>query len=366
MPDENSPDRRCADALIGESTRAVHGAQRTREAPPASNFPVPPLVLNSAILLDSVEQGWAQLTREEEDNYAYRRYANPTVRVFEQKWADLEGAVDALAFASGMTAVYAVSRAFAGTGDHIVTQHSLYHEISDQLRLDKESCGIETTFLVDYDIDTIERALQPNTRLVFVECPTNPVLLDVDIARLASLCRQRGVILVVDNTMLTCLLQRPLELGAHLALYSTTKTTNGHGDAVGGVVASNDTVLLGRLKSFRDNTGLIMDPLAAWLTVRGLRTLPLRLRAHDENARAVSTYLRSRQPGYPVKTPDETPHAAANGVKANPGIVVFTMPSREQATRFIRAVRLIRMAKLSAISKVSSITSEPLPGLAAI
>jgi cystathionine beta-lyase/cystathionine gamma-synthase len=331
------------DQTFAMSTRAVHGGQRTDVPPPASNFPVPPLVLNSAILLDSVEQGWAQLTREEEDNYVYRRYGNPTVRLFEHKWARLEGAVDALAFASGMAAVYALFRAFTPSGGHVVTQHSLYHEVSDQLLLDKESCGVDTTLVVHHDAESIRRAMRPETRLVLVESPTNPSLSDVDIAAVAGVCREHGAILIVDNTMFTCVLQRPLQLGADLTLYSTTKTVNGHGDAVGGVVASDSRALLARLKSFRDNTGLIMDPLAAWLTVRGMRTLPLRLREHGRNAATVAAHLRARRPEYPVLTPDKTPHAAANGVTANPGIVVFTLPSREQATRFIRAVRLIRI-----------------------
>lgn len=331
------------DEAFGVATRAVHSGQRTVEPLQFSNFPVPPLVLNSAILLDSVEQGWAQLTREDEENYAYRRYANPTVRLFEHKWARLEGAAGALAFATGMTAVYAIFRTFVGNGGHVVTQHSLYHEISDQLRLDKESCGVDTTFLTNYDIDSFQRAMRPETQLVFIECPTNPALRDVDIAALAQVCHEHGAILAVDNTMLTCLLQRPLQLGADLTVYSTTKSVNGHGDAVGGVVAGDLLQLLSRLKSFRDNTGLIMDPLAAWLTVRGMRTLPLRLHHQAETAGVIAEYLRARIPTYPVLMPDETPYAAVNGVRANPGILAITLRSRDQATEFARAVRLMRI-----------------------
>jgi cystathionine beta-lyase/cystathionine gamma-synthase len=329
--------------LLGIGSQAVHAAQRTARPGPVGDLPVPPLVMNSAVLLDSVAQGLAQLTREEEDNYAYRRYANPTVRLLEQKWALLEGASDALGFSSGMTACYATFRALVRSGEHVLTQHSLYHEISDQLRLDQEMCGIDVTFLTDYSIDSFVANWRPNTTLVFVESPTNPGLIDVDLPALANLCRERGATLIVDNTMLTALLQRPLDLGADLSLHSTTKTINGHGDAVGGLVASNRDDLLAKLKSFRDNTGTIMDPMAAWLTTRGLRTLPLRLRTHGENADRVAAYLRSRTPTYPTIAPQETPHAATNGVTANPGIVVFTLPSREQATRFIEGVRLMRI-----------------------
>jgi cystathionine beta-lyase/cystathionine gamma-synthase len=329
-----APDR------VGPATLAVHGGQRVRDD---TAFPVPALVANSAVLLDSVEQGWEQLTNETAENYAYQRYSNPTVVVLEEKFRALEGSAHALAFSSGMTACYALFRVLTTAGDHIVAQHALYHEISDQLGYDRTGCGVDVTFVTDYSVDSFAAAFRPTTRLVFVESPTNPAMLDVDLAALAQLCTERGVLLAVDNTMLTHVHQQPLDFGAAVAVYSTTKTINGHGDAMGGLLTTNDRETAQRLRSFRDNTGQIMQPFAAWLTVRGLRTLPLRLERHGRNAERVAAYLRGREPTYPVMTAPDTGHAAVNKVTGNAGIVTVTFPSRRQGTEFIRAVRLLKI-----------------------
>lgn len=322
------------------STWAVHGGQRTDDN---RNLPAPPLVTNSAVLLESVEQGWEQLTNESVDNYAYQRYANPTVRVLEHKFAQLEGSAYALAFNSGMTACFVLFRALLVSGDHVVAQHSLYHEISDQLVADRLGCGVDTTFVENYSVAGFTSAFTDRTRMVFVESPTNPALYGVDVPRLAATCRDRGVLLVVDNTLLTHEHQRPLALGAHLALYSTTKTINGHGDAMGGLITTDDVELHDRLKSFRDNTGTIMSPFGAWLTVRGMRTLPLRLERQGRNADQLAAYLQARNPETGVQRPTDSRYASENKITGNAGILVFTLPSRDIATEFIRGLRLLRI-----------------------
>src|SRR5262245_949581 len=191
-----------------------------------------------------------------------------------------------------MTACYAIFRALTVAGDHIVTQHALYHEISDQLFTDVRSCGVDVTFIRDYSVETFVAAMTEHTKLVFVETPTNPVLLDVPISELAKACRDRGVILVVDNTLLTPIYQQPLKLGADVTVYSTTKNINGHGDAMGGLISTNNGEIFRRLSTHREYTGTILDPLSAWLTLRGLRTLPLRLERHSANAATVIRLLR--------------------------------------------------------------------------
>lgn len=324
--------------MSGIHTRAVHAAQRD-----PLDLPVPPLVANAAILLDSVEQGWAQLTDETVENVAYQRYGSPTVLLLEEKFRQLEGARHTLSFNSGMTACYAIFRALAGSGDHIVAQHALYHEISDQLAADVAACGVDVTFVDDYEVPSFVEAMTERTRLVFVESPTNPALLDVDIPQLAAACTARGVLLVVDNTFLTPIYQRPLDLGAHLTIYSTTKTINGHGDAMGGLVSTNDDDVYARLKTHREYTGSILDPFSSWLTVRGLRTLPLRLERHSANAAVVVAHLRSYHPEYPVRTALETEHARDNVVTGATGVFSLVLASKEQGTRFIRSVRLARI-----------------------
>jgi cystathionine beta-lyase/cystathionine gamma-synthase len=320
-------------------TLAVHAAQSSPEL-----LPSPPLTLNAAILLHSVEQGRQMLTDETVDNIAYQRYSNPTVEVLERKFAEVEGARHCLAFNSGMTACYGTFRAFLHHGDHVVAVHSLYHEISDQLKEDVEGCGVEYSLVDDYSMAGFERATKRNTKMAFVETPTNPSMLDLDIAALAGSCHQRGMLCVVDNTLLTHEYQKPLRLGADLTIYSTTKSINGHGDAMGGVVSTNDSALFSRLKGFRDNTGVIMDPFSAWLTVRGMRTLRLRLDKQTRNARCVVDFLQTSYPQLEVRHAERCSHASANGVAGNAGILSLVLDSKEQGTRFIQGLRLFRLA----------------------
>lgn len=321
-------------------TLAVHAGQHGRGA---QAFPIPSLVLNAAVLLDSVEQGWEMLTNETVDNIAYQRYANPTVSILEDKFAVMEGARLALAINSGMTACYLVFRALLKAGDHVVAQHSLYHEISDQLTVDKESCGVECSFISDYSVESFAAAFRPNTRLVFVESPTNPAMYDVDIPALAVACHRRGAILVVDNTLLTHEYQKPLDLGADLALYSTTKSINGHGDAMGAVISTNREDLYAPLKSLRDNTGMIIDPFSAWLTVRGLRTLRLRLERQSRHAQEVVAFLRANYPQYEVRYPADCPNSQQNQVSGMGGIVSVVLRNKEAGTQFIRSLKLFRI-----------------------
>jgi cystathionine beta-lyase/cystathionine gamma-synthase len=325
----------------GASTDAVHAL---RQVEGTSQFPVPPLVLNAASHLESVADAMSQLRDDERDNYAYRRYANPTVRALEQAWAQVEGASYTVAFQSGMAACYALFQTLLEPGDHAVTQTSVYHEISEQLQVLAASRNVSLSFVAGSDPGSFRRALRPNTKLVFVESPTNPGLVDVDIHELADACRHNGTRLVVDNTLLTWAIQRPLGLGADVAVYSTTKSVNGHGDAMGGMVAVNDRGLVSRLRDFRTSTGSIMDPFAAWLTSRGMRSLPLRLERQHRNAIAIASQICQRSVRYPVRLASDTEFAAVNGVSASAGILCLILPSVTHGTRFIEAVRLMRVA----------------------
>jgi cystathionine beta-lyase/cystathionine gamma-synthase len=320
-------------------TKAVHAAQSSS----AQSLPSPQLWLNSAVLLDSVEQGWEMLTNESIPNTAYQRYANPTTLVLEQKFAAMEGAQFALTVNSGMTACYLLFRALLRTGDHVVACHSLYHEISDQFRFDECGAGVAYSLVADYSVDGFRRELRPNTRMVFIESPTNPSMFDVDIAGLAELCRARRVLFAVDNTLLTHEYQKPLDLGADVAVYSTTKAINGHGDCMGGVLSCNDGEIAAKLRSLRENAGLVLDPFSAWLTTRGLRTLPLRLARHSENAAKVIEFIEAKYPMLDVRHPGKCPNHVRNRVTGTGGILSIALPSKEQGERFMRALQLIRI-----------------------
>lgn len=203
---------------LGEDSKAVHIGQHNLGN---RAFPVPGLWLNSAVLLNSVEEGWEMLTNETKENFAYQRYSNPTVKILEEKFSLIEGADFALATNSGMTACYIVFRTFLNSGDHIVAQHSIYHEISDQIKYDLDNCNVSYTFINEYSTESFAKVIRKETKVIFIESPTNPSMLDVDISALAELCKANNIILAVDNTFLTPLGQKPLELGADLAIYST-------------------------------------------------------------------------------------------------------------------------------------------------
>lgn len=321
-------------------TNTVRGGQNLRKP---LEFPVPNLVLNSAILLKSVEDGWKMFTNEKVDNIAYQRYANPTVVTLERKFRSIEESRYSLAVNSGMTACFLVFRTILSSGDHIVTQHSLYHEISDQIKIDRKSSGIECTFLKNYSIENFEKALKPNTKMLFVETPTNPVMYDVDIPSLAKICRSRKIIFVVDNTLLTPIYQKPLEKGADITLYSTTKAINGHGDSMGGIISTNKVAIYKKLKAFRDNTGLIIDPFSAWITIRGMRTLSLRLEKHSQNTIAVINFLKRKYPQYKINYPTFCPNSKKNGVIGGGGILSLELKSKEMGLLFIRSLKFIRI-----------------------
>ncbi len=320
-------------------TIAVHGGQSEIE-----NLPAPPISVRAAIPLESIEQGWEQLTHDEVANTAYQRYSNHTVAVLEDKFSQLEGADHCLAFNSGMTACYAIFRSLTEVGDHIVTQHAIYHEISDLLSYGVKPSGVDVTFVDGDSVKDFVTAITDRTKLVFVESPTNPVLSDVPIRELSHACREREVILVVDNTLLTPLYQNPLRLGAALTLYSTTKTINGHGDVMGGVVCTNDIRLFRRLSAYRDLTGTILDPFSAWLTIRGLRTLPLRLERHSVNTEFVVGLIRANFGKFPVRTAKDADHFIENNITGVPGVVSLTLPSAACGTEFLRNLRLLRVA----------------------
>lgn len=321
-------------------TVGVHAGQHEFGS---SRFPVPPLVMNSAILLDSIEQGRAMLTAEVEENYAYQRYANPTVKTLELKFSSMERARFSLAVNSGMTAVLLLLRALLRAGDHIVTMHSLYHEISDQMIADIEGCGVDCSLTNDHSVQGFERSMRPNTKLVFIETPSNPSMHDIDIPGLAKSCSSKGALLIVDNTFLTHEYQKPLELGADITLYSTTKIMNGHGDAMGGILSTNDPTLHERLKRYRDNTGLIIDPFSAWLTVRGLRTLRLRLDQQTRNAGTIIDFVRSEYPSIKIIYPSECEHSEANQISGYGHLISLVFPEKAQAEAFIRSLQLIKI-----------------------
>lgn len=235
--------------------------------------------------------------------FSYSRTGNPTVRAFEAKIAVLEDGADAAAFATGMAATTAVFTALLSAGDHVVISDVAYggtHRIATQIF---PRFGVETEFVDTSDPANVERALRPETRLVFTETPANPTLKLTDLAAVSEITRAAGVPHAVDNTFLSPYYQKPLDLGADIAVHSTTKYLDGHNATVGGAVVSATQELHDRIAFVQNATGTIMSPMVAWLTMQGAKTLAVRLDRQSDSAMAVARYLEAhpkvRQVAYP-------------------------------------------------------------------
>jgi cystathionine beta-lyase/cystathionine gamma-synthase len=226
----------------------------------------------------------------------YSRVANPSVDELEAVLGDLEDAPPSVAFATGLAAETALFLAILKAGDHAIVGEALYGGTVRLFRTLLADLGIACTFVDTTNPAAIREAIRPNTKLIFVETPSNPTLLLTDLEAVATIANEAGVILAVDNTFLTPVLQRPLDFGAHVSVYSTTKHIEGHSTALGGVVTTRDQTLLDRLRFVRKCTGNIIAPFNAWLTTRGIKTLPLRLREHSRNALTIAQWLE-QHPG---------------------------------------------------------------------
>ena len=261
-------------------TLAVHAGHGVD---PASGAVTPPIHLSSTFERDP-DGGYRA-------GHIYTRTSNPNRTAVEEALAQLEGGAVAIAFSSGSAATQAVFQALA-PGDHVLAPNDAYYGTLRQLREIFAPWGLEVDVVDMANLDAVERALRPNTRLVWVETPSNPLVRVVDIARLAELAHSVGARCAVDNTWATPVLQLPLREGADLVMHSTTKYLGGHSDLLGGaLVARVDDELTQRLLNIQKVGGAVPSPFDCWLLLRGIRTLPWRMRAHCENASLVATFL---------------------------------------------------------------------------
>jgi methionine-gamma-lyase len=284
------------------ATLAVHAG----EAPcPATGALDTPIYQSTAFVsADSAEM--AAVYGEQKFAYMYTRWGNPTIRALEQKVAALEGAEAALATASGMAAISSAILGCVKAGDHIVASRSLYGGAYNLLNKNLPRLGITTTFVGSTRVEDFEKALQPNTRLLYFESPSNPVLDILDIAALAELAHSRSLPAMMDNTFATPVLQQPLALGATVVVHSSTKYLCGHGDALGGIVLGTNDYISELSHQIVRHFGGVSSPFNAWLILRGIRTLPLRVAAQCANAQQVAEFLaahprveRVNYPGLP-------------------------------------------------------------------
>jgi O-succinylhomoserine sulfhydrylase len=248
------------------------------------------IFLTQGFVYDSAEAAEARF-KGEDPGFVYSRYANPTNDMFEKRMCLMEGAEDARATASGMAAISAALLCQLRAGDHVVSARALFGSCRWVVETLLPRYGIESTLVDGRDLANFEAAIRPNTKVFFLESPTNPTLEVVDIAGVAKLANQIGAKLVVDNVFATPLMQKPLELGAHVVAYSATKHIDGQGRCLGGVVLSDKDWIDEHLHDYFRHTGPSLSPFNAWTLLKGLETLPLRVRQQTENAARVADFL---------------------------------------------------------------------------
>ena len=315
----------------GMATRAVHAGGH--HAPQAGQSTTPPIYPATAFVYDSAEELEAVIAREQ-GGFVYSRWGNPTTRALEEAVADLEATGDAVAFGSGMAAIHAALLLDARAGDHILASPDVYGATYTMLTGLLPSLGISTSFVDMQDLQAVERALlERPARLVFLETISNPLLRVADIPAIVRLAHAAGARVAVDNTFASPCLVQPAHHGADTVLHSSTKYLAGHGDVTGGVVATTTERAAG-LRDLGNLLGATPGPFESWLTLRGIRTLALRMRQHGENARQVARWLAD-QPGvsavyYPGG--HHTDHVFLGGNRG--GMVAFELAAASQADVF--------------------------------
>lgn len=250
------------------------------------------IFLTSSFIFDSAEQAAQRFAKEEQGN-VYSRFTNPTVETFQDKLASLEGAESCLATASGMSAIFATIMALSKAGDHIVASRGMFGTTTVLLNTIVNKFGIEVTFVDLPDLVTWQDSIQPNTKLFILETPSNPLGEVVDLRALSAISKKHNIILAVDNCLMTPALQKPLALGSDIVIHSATKYIDGQGRCLAGAIAGSSE-LLEEISSFIRTTGPTLSAFNAWVVLKGLETLPLRMRAHCDNARQLANWLNDQ------------------------------------------------------------------------
>ncbi|MDA3627334.1 cystathionine gamma-synthase [Saccharopolyspora oryzae] len=335
----------------GFATRAIHAGQ---EADPTTGSVIVPIHATSTYAQDGV--GGMR------GGYEYSRTGNPTRTALEQCLAELEGGRHGRAFASGMAATDAVLRATLRPGDHLVIPDDAYGGTFRLIDKVLTSWGVEYTPAQVSDVDAVRAAIQPNTKVIWVETPTNPLLNIADIAALAQVSREAGTKLVVDNTFASPFLQQPLELGANVVVHSTTKYLGGHSDVVGGAVITSDDELAEQIAFLQNGAGAVPGPFDAFLTMRGVKTLAVRMERHSANAERIVAALAGHPKVSKVLYPGLAEHpgheVAAKQMRHFGGMVSFLHADGEEAALEVCArTRLFTLAE--SLGGVESLIEHP-------
>ncbi|HMB08958.1 O-succinylhomoserine sulfhydrylase [Saliniramus sp.] len=307
------------------------------------------LFLTQGFVYPDMESAERRFAGEDPDGFIYSRFSNPTVSMFEQRMATLDGAEAARATGTGMAAVAAALLGYLKAGDHVITSRVLFGSCAVILGEILPKFGVESTFIDGTRPENWRAALRPNTRAFFIESPANPTTELIDIADTADIAHEAGAILIVDNALGTPLIQNPLQHGADVVTYSATKHIDGQGRCLGGLVLASEEFIETHLKNYLRHTGPALSPFNAWVLLKGLETLPLRIAKQARNARALADALK-RLPGvtqvlYPG-LPDN-PQAAIfkKQMKSGGSVLAFELEGgKEAAFRFGKALELVRIS----------------------
>ncbi|WP_152656940.1 methionine gamma-lyase [Oceanobacillus sp. CFH 90083] len=308
----------------------------------------PPIFQTTTFTFETAEQGAARFAGEEE-GHVYTRISNPTVQVLEQKLAALEKAEKGLAFASGMAAISAVLIALTKANDHIICSSGLYGCTFGLLSMMDEKYNIQTDYVAMTDAKNIEDKIRPETKVFYIETPINPTMEVIDLELVSSIAKKHNILVVVDNTFSTPYLQRPLELGADVVVHSATKYLGGHGDVIAGIAAGKKELMEQIAATTQKDIGGILSPFDAWLVIRGMKTLPLRMDKHSENALQIAEKLKQHPKVKHIFYPGD-PDAGGYSImkkqmKSGGGTLSFEIDGgKEEVQEFLNKLQFIKIA----------------------
>jgi cystathionine beta-lyase/cystathionine gamma-synthase len=330
------------------ATRSVHAGQ---QPDPLAGAVMTPIYQTSTY----VQEGLGR-----HKGYEYARTQNPTREALERNVAALEGGTHGFAFGSGLAALDTVLKLLR-SGDHVVCSENVYGGTQRLMEQIYGELGLQFTFVDMRDVSNVDGTLTPATRMVYCETPTNPMMNLVDLAAVGDLTRARGLLYVVDNTFATPYFQRPLEFAADIVLHSTTKYLNGHSDMVGGLLVTGRDDLAERIGFIQNAAGGVPGPMDCWLALRGIKTLPLRMRQHDANGRRVAEWLARRPdvtrlyyPGLPSHPQHEL---ACRQMSGFGGMISLDLGDPARARRFVEATRVFALAE--SLGGVESLIGHP-------
>ena len=337
-----------SDLELGLGTRAVHAGQRPDDPTGAIMTPI------------YQTSTYVQPALGRHKGFEYARTRNPTRDALERNLAALEGGTHGFAFASGLAATDAVLKLLRA-GDHVICGENVYggtHRLMTQVFA---QLGLTFSFVDTRDPAKIAKAVTPATRMIFVETPSNPMMRLTDLAAVGALAQDRKLLVTVDNTFATPVFQRPLALGAHLVIHSTTKYLNGHSDMVGGAVVTHRNDLAERLAFLQNAAGAVPGPFDCWLALRGTKTLPLRMRQHDSNGRCLAEWLQSHATIQRVYYPGLADHPqyelACRQMSGFGGMVSLELGSAARARVFVESTRIFALAE--SLGGVESLVGHP-------